>query len=96
VFLLLSKLCKSKATGLDKISARLLRESADFMLIGSRQRLSTYDKSPSLSIDDKSIKRVSSTNTLGVHIDQNLSSNVHIETIAKKIASGLGALKRCR
>ncbi len=31
-----------------------------------------------------------------MHIDENLSWNVHIETIAKKIASGLGALKRCR
>lgn len=31
VFLLLSKLCKSKATGLDKISARLLCESADLI-----------------------------------------------------------------
>ena len=31
VFLLLSKLCKSKATGLDKISATLLRESADLI-----------------------------------------------------------------
>ena len=28
---LLSKLCKSKATGLDKISARFLRESADLI-----------------------------------------------------------------
>ena len=68
----------------------------EFMLIGSRQRLCTFDKSPSLSIDDKSIKHVSSTKSLGVHIDENLSWNVHIETIAKKIASGLGALKRCR
>ena len=31
VLSLLSKLCKSKATGLDKISARLLRESADLL-----------------------------------------------------------------
>lgn len=31
MFSLLSKLCKSKATGLDKISARLLRESADLI-----------------------------------------------------------------
>lgn len=68
----------------------------EFMLIGSRQRLCTFDKSPSLSIDDKSIKHVSSSKSLGVHIDENLSWNVHIETIAKKIASGLGALKRCR
>ena len=31
VFSLLSKLCKSKATGLDMISARLLRECADLI-----------------------------------------------------------------
>ena len=31
-----------------------------------------------------------------MHIDENLSWNVHIESIAKKIVSGLGALKRCR
>ena len=31
VFSLLSKLCKSKATGLDKISAQLLRECADLV-----------------------------------------------------------------
>lgn len=31
IFTLLSKLCKSKATGLDKISARLLRECADLI-----------------------------------------------------------------
>lgn len=61
------------------------------MLIGSRQRLST-----SLSIDDKSIKRISSTKSLGVHIDENLPWDVHIETIGKKIASGLLSLKRCR
>lgn len=66
------------------------------MLIGSRQRLSTYEKSPSLSIDDKSIKRISSTKSLGVHIDENLPWDVHIETIGKKIQSGLLSLKRCR
>ena len=31
-----------------------------------------------------------------MHIDENLYWNVHFETVAKKIASGLGALKRCR
>ena len=31
VLLLLNKLCKSKATGLDKISARLIRECADLI-----------------------------------------------------------------
>ena len=42
------------------------------------------------------IKQVSSVKSLGVHIDENLSWNLHIEKIAKKIASGIGAIKRCR
>ena len=31
-----------------------------------------------------------------MHVDENLSWNVHIENIAKKIASGIGAIKRRR
>ena len=31
-----------------------------------------------------------------MHIDDKLSWNVHIDVISKKIASGIGALKRCR
>ena len=59
----------------------------EFMLIGLTQRSSTFDKCPSLLIDDKSTKQVSSTKSLGVHIDENLSWNVHIESFK--------ALKRC-
>ena len=67
----------------------------EFMLIGSRQRLGTYDTSPKLIIDGDIIKQVSSVKSLGVHIDENLSWNMHIEKIAKKIASGIAAIKRC-
>jgi len=42
------------------------------------------------------IKQVSSVKSLGEHIDENLSWNMHIEKIPKKIASGIGAIKRCR
>ena len=68
----------------------------EFMLIGSRQRLGTYDTSPKLIIGGDIINQVSSVKSLGVHIDENLSWNMHIEKIAKKIASGIGAIKRCR
>lgn len=34
--------------------------------------------------------------SLGVHIDENMSWTVHIETISKKIASGISALKCIR
>ena len=68
----------------------------DFMLIGSRQRLSTFHNPPSLVIDGAPITQVTSTKSLGVHIDETLSWNVHIEILCKKIASGIGALKRVR
>ena len=68
----------------------------EFMLIGSRQRLSTFHNPPSLMINGAPITRVTSTNSLGVHIDQTLSWNVHVENLCKKIASGIGALKRVR
>ena len=66
------------------------------MLVGSWQKLSTYETSPKLSIGGDTIKQAKSVKSLGVHIDNNLSWNVHIEKLSKKIASGIGALKRCR
>ena len=66
------------------------------MLIGSRQRISTFDSSPSLIIDGTPVKRVTHTKSLGVNIDENLSWSVHIDAISKKIASGIGAIKRMR
>ena len=70
----------------------------ELMLIGSRQRLSTSHNPPSLMIDGAPISQVNSTNfkSLGVHIDQTLSWNVHVENLCKEIASGVGALKRVR
>ena len=38
----------------------------------------------------------STAKSLGVHIDQNLSWECHIQSICKKIASALGAVKRIR
>ena len=61
------------------------------MLIGSRQRISTFNSSPSLTINDVPVKQVSHTKSLGVHIDENLTWNVHIEKLSKKVASGIGA-----
>ena len=42
------------------------------------------------------MKQVSSVKSLGVHIDQNMSWECHIQNICKKIASALGAIKRIR
>jgi len=67
-----------------------------FMSIGSRQKLSTFHNPPSLMIDRAPVTHVISTKSLGVHIDQTLSWNAHVENLCKKIASGIRVLKRVR
>ena len=66
------------------------------MLIGSRQRIRTFETSPSLEIGGMPINRVSHTKSIGVYLDENLIWNEHINQISRKIASGIGALKRIR
>ena len=68
----------------------------EYMLIGSRQRLSTLNDSPRLTINDVHVKQVNEAKILGVVIDNKLDWNSHIEKITKKIASGIGAIKRTR
>ena len=40
--------------------------------------------------------KLTSTKSLGVYIDQNLSWNVHVHNLCKKIAAGIGVKKRSR
>ena len=68
----------------------------EFMLIGSRQKLSTLSKSLELSIDNIPIKQVSTTKSLGILIDNNMAWHSHIDKLSKKIASGIGAIKRIK
>lgn len=74
----------------------LNKSKTEFMLIGSHQRLSTFENSPNLVLDNSSIKQVTDSKSLGVCVDHHLSWNAHITNISKKIASGIGAIKRCR
>ena len=46
--------------------------------------------------DGEPITQVTFTKSPGVHIDQTLSWNVHVDNLCKKIASGIEALKRVR
>ena len=64
-----------------------------FKLIGSRQRLNTFNRLPSITItiDGNSIKKVEFTKSLGVYIDQNLTWNAHIEHISKKLLPALAS-----
>ena len=68
----------------------------EFMLIGSRRRLSTITVSPTLAINDFRVTQVATAKSLGVTIDDNLDWGSHMEKIIKKVSSGIGAIKRVR
>ena len=68
----------------------------EFMLIGSRQRLSNLTISTTIAIDNVQISQVATAKSLGVTNDNKLDWSSHIDKLTKKIASGIGAIKRIR
>ena len=64
------------------------------LLIGSRPKIKRMDVQPTVKIDTCPIKRVKCAKMLGVEIDEHLNWEKHIECIASKVSSGIGALKR--
>ena len=66
----------------------------ELMITGSRQRLNAQCEEIDISIDDKTIKRVDRTKSLGLTIDAQLSWSKHVDEIYKKASSEIGALKR--
>ena len=68
----------------------------EFLLIGSKQRLLNFTANPNANMDQFPIKRVSTVKSLGLHIDENLTWECHINELSKKIASGISAIKRIR
>ena len=65
------------------------------MLIGSRQKLRTLSNPLELLIDVPR-EQVFFVKSLRIFIDENLRWQTHIDKLSKKIASGIGAIKRIR
>ena len=65
-------------------------------LNSAKTELSTLSNPLKLSIDKVPIEHVSSVKSLGIFIDENLRWQTHIDKLCKKIASGIGAIKRIR
>ena len=70
--------------------------NTEFILIVSRQKLNALTASNILSINGTPVNQVSTSKSLGVLIDANLTWGGHIDMLAKKIASGIAAIKRVR
>ena len=62
----------------------------EFMLIRSRQRLSTLTESRILAMNDLQVSQVTTAKSLGVTIDDKLYWSGHIEKITKKSLLVLG------
>jgi hypothetical protein len=69
----------------------------EFILIGSIPMIkSISNRQPNIIIENKPIKQVYDCKTLGVIVDQHLSWRSNTETICKKIASGISALRQIK
>ena len=55
----------------------------EFMIIGSRQRVPSFEQGPLIKLGDKVIKRVPHKKTLGVILDEQLKWDKHIEEQVK-------------
>ena len=56
----------------------------EYMIIGSRQRLTQISTDPKISIGSQNISRVKETKTLGVLVDENITWKNHIDPMASQ------------
>ena len=57
----------------------------DFIVIGWRQQLATFDCELCVSINGKQLKQVKSKKTLGIFPDENLTWKNHVDQMVKKV-----------
>ena len=69
----------------------------EFMLVTTRQKLPFLaNHEIRIQIDNTPIERAKSTKALGVILHENLSWVKHVEKVHKKVAAGIGLLRRIR
>ena len=65
----------------------------EYMIIGSRSKLSKITENPMIRIGNEFLNRVNTTKSLGVIIDDRLRWEDHIDSISKKVSRGIVAIK---
>ena len=78
----------------NKLSLNIAK--TEYILIGSRPKISSIDVQPTVKIDTPPIKRVKCTKLLGVEIDEHLKWEKHVDHIASKVSSGIGTIKKLK
>ncbi len=74
----------------------LNNSKTEYMIIGSKKRLSQVTADPAINVGNLEIKRVETTKSLGLMIDESLTLTAQVEHISKKVTSGLAILRRVR
>ena len=78
----------------NKLSLNVVK--TEFILIGSAQKLNSIVIQPNIEINQVKINQVGNATVLGVEIDDRLSWHSHIDKVAKKVTSGIGAIRKFR
>ena len=78
----------------NKLSLNLVK--TEHLLIGSRSKINNLTSEPNIVINNRPIKRVTETKSQRILIDQFLSWDSHLDELCKKVAAGIGAIKRLR
>ena len=69
------------------------KKKTEYMIVGSRQRISNILTDPIVKLGDSTIKRVNKSKTLGVIVDEHLSWNDQIQSIVSKSSKGIGMIR---
>ena len=66
------------------------------MIIRSKQHLPNITNDPKIELGEAEIKRVDKSKTLGVTIDEHLTSKNQVDNIKKKVSKGTAMLRRMK
>ena len=68
------------------------------MIIGSYKRISNIQKEDEIKIriGDNEIKRVKTTKSLGIGIDENLAWKENIDSLSVKVSRTIGIIRRAK
>ena len=75
------------------VSKQINVKKTKYMLIGSQFKLSQINSAFTVKVNNIPLERVIKHKSLGVQIDESLNWRPHINTISKKISTGIAILK---
>ena len=68
----------------------------EYMLIGSRQRITTEKEVLNLSVNGITLQQVKNAKCFGITFDENLTRESHLTNVIRKVSAGIGTLRRIK